>query len=77
MPHASRKDYEIALAGLDFPTSKAAVINRARDNGGIDNEVFDTVARLPDTSFETLEELHQAIRDIYVADGVRREALPI
>jgi hypothetical protein len=53
------------------------VINRARDNGGIDNEVFDTVARLHEQSFATLEELQQAIRDIYVADGVSREALPI
>ncbi len=77
MPHASQRDYEVAFAGLEFPTSKAGVVNRARDNGGLDTEVFNTVARLPDQPFETIEELQQAVRDIYVADGTPVDSLPV
>jgi hypothetical protein len=77
MPHASKRDYETAFAGLDFPASKSAVINRARDNGGIDAEVFDVVARLPDRPYDSIADLHQAVREIYVTDGEDRDSLPV
>ena len=77
MPHATKRDYEIAFAGLDFPTSRAAVINRARDNGGIDREVYAILSQLPDRSFGSVEELQQAVRAIYVADGAAPDSLPL
>jgi Protein of unknown function (DUF2795) len=77
MPHASKRDYETAFDGLDFPASKAAVVNRARDNGGIDAEVFDIVARLPDGPFESLDSLLQAVRETYLSDGVEPDSLPV
>ena len=77
MPHATKRDYEIAFTGLDFPTSRAAVINRARDNGGVDREVYATLSQLPDRPLASIEELQQAVRAIYVADGAPPDALPL
>ena len=77
MPNATKRDYEIAFTGLDLPTSKAAVINRARDNGGIDREVYATLSQLPDRPFASMEELREAVRAIYVADGAAPDSLPL
>jgi hypothetical protein len=77
MAHASKKDYETALEGLDFPTSKSAVINRARDNGGIDREVYAVLDDLPDAPFDSLDALLAAIRDVYVAKGEPAASVPV
>ena len=77
MPHATKRDYEIAFAGLDFPTSKPAVINRARDNGGADREVYAILSQLPDRSVKSMEDLQQAVRAIYIAGGAAPDSLPL
>ena len=77
MPNASKRDYEVAFGGLDFPASKAAVINRARDNGGIDREVYATLSQLPDRSLESMKDLQQAVRAIYIASGAASNSLPL
>ncbi|MFQ5968851.1 MAG: DUF2795 domain-containing protein [Acidimicrobiia bacterium] len=77
MPNATKRDYEVAFAGLDFPTSKAAVINRARDNGGIDREVCAILSQLPDRSLGSVEELQRAVRAIYVDEGAPPDSLPV
>ena len=76
-PHASKADYRDAFAGLVFPTSKAAVLRRARDNGGVDHEVKVIVEQLPERTYRTLEELEGAVRLVYLARGVQPEAVPI
>ncbi len=76
MPHASKRDFEIAFTGLVFPTSKAAIVNRAQDNGGLDREVREVLGQLPDRSYRTREELQEAVRGVYVAGGEPAEALP-
>lgn len=65
-PRATLEDYERALAGLQYPVSKPAVIRKARDHGGIDTEVADTLERLPDVSFDSFTELLDAIRVLYL-----------
>lgn len=77
MPNATKRDYEVAFAGLDFPASRAAIINRARDNGGIDREVYASLSKLPDRPLASIEELRQAVRAIYVADGASPDSLPL
>ena len=77
MPNATKRDYEVAFAGLEFPASKAAVINRARDNGGIDREVYATLSQLPNQSLESMEDLQQAVRAIYIARGAASDSLPL
>ena len=77
MPNATKRDYELAFAGLDFPASKAAVLNRARDNGGIDREVYATLSQLPNKSLESIEDLQQAVRVIYIAGGAASDSLPL
>ena len=64
-PRATLEDYERALAGLQYPVSKPAVIRKARDHGGIDTEVTRTLERLPDLSFGSFTELLEAIRTLY------------
>ena len=76
MPNATKRDYEVAFAGLDFPVSKAAVINRARDNGGLDREVYAILSQLPTGSHDSIEDLKQAVRAIYIADGAAPDSLP-
>lgn len=61
----------------DFPTSKSAIVNRARDNGGIDHEVVAVLSKLPDRSFESIEELKDEVRSIYLAEGEALEGLPV
>ena len=77
MPNASKRDYEVAFGGLDFPASKAAVINRARDNGGIDREVYAILTQLPDRTLESIEDLQEAVRAIYIAVGAAPDSLPL
>ena len=77
MPHATKRDYEIAFTGLDFPTSKAAIINRARDHGGVDREVYAILSQLPDRPLASMEELREAVRAIYVTDGASPDSLPL
>ncbi len=77
MPHASKRDFETAFAGLDFPTSKSAIVNRARDNGGIDREVHEVLMKLVDRSYGSLENLQEAVRVIYLADGVSPDSVPL
>ncbi len=68
-PRATREDYERALAGLQYPVSKPAVIRKARDHGGIDTEVAKTLERLPDISFDSFSQLVEAIRALYDQDS--------
>ena len=76
-PHASKADYRTAFAGLVFPTSKPAVVRRARDNGGVDHEVHSIVAQLPERKYQTLEDLEAAVRMVYVMRGVPQDAVPL
>jgi hypothetical protein len=76
-PHASKQDYETAFKGLHFPTSKAAVLNAGRDKGGIDREVGRVLFSLPERKFRTLDELREAVRDVYRARGVAEGDLPL
>ena len=64
-----RSDYERALAGVDFPASKFAILERSRDKGGIDREAIEMLERLPKEEYETLDELIAAVRALYVDDG--------
>lgn len=77
MPNATKRDYEVAFAGLDFPVSKTAVINRARDNGGIDAEVYAILSQLPNQSLKSIEDLQRAVRAIYIAGGAESDSLPL
>ena len=76
-PHAAKQDYQKAFSGLYFPISRDAVIRGSRDKGGVDREVAAVVGRLPRSRFQSLEELHESVREVYLALGVDAEQLPI
>jgi hypothetical protein len=76
-PHATRVDFRDAFAGIAFPTSKSGVLNKCRDCGGIDREVFAILLQLPNRPFASLDDLQEAVRAIYLAVGVAPDDLPV
>ena len=76
-PHASKQDFEASFAGFHYPISKAAVVLRGRDKGGIDREVARVLARIPDRRYNTVDELKEAVRAVYRSMGVPSESLPL
>jgi hypothetical protein len=77
LPSAEHGEYERALEGVEFPASKFEILERARDKGGLDQEVIAMLERLPQDDYETLEALTAAIREMYIADGYDPSALPL
>jgi hypothetical protein len=77
LPSAEHGEYERALEGVEFPASKFEILERARDKGGLDQEVIAMLERLPQDDYETLEALTAAIREMYIADGYDASALPL
>jgi hypothetical protein len=77
IPAAEPADYERALAGVDFPASKYAILERVRDTGGLDSEVIDMLERLPRDEYETMDELAAGLRALYVEDGYDATVLPL
>jgi hypothetical protein len=76
-PSAESQDWERTLHGLHFPLSLDELMKRAREVGGVDSEVHRVIGRLHDDSFESLDELVQAVREIYLADGIPADKLPV
>ena len=76
-PHATKQDFRKAFGGLMFPTSRDAVVNAARDRGGLDREVSRILERLPARGYASLEELEEMVRAIYSFNGVPEDALPL
>ena len=46
------KDFEEALHGLDFPASRAAIVNKVKDRGGIDGHVVSVAEQLPGRTYD-------------------------
>jgi hypothetical protein len=76
-PAAQRGEYDRALEGVEFPASKFEILERARDKGGLDQEVIAMLERLPQDDYETLEGLTAAVREMYIEDGYDASALPL
>ena len=76
-PHAAKGDYEASFKGFHYPISTAAVVNSGRDKGGIDREVGYVLSLLPERKFNNEDELKEAVRDVYRAQGVEDAALPL
>ena len=53
----------VFLEGLDFPCYKEEVINTAEMNDAPD-EVCDLLEQIPDSEFETMSQLMNAVRDV-------------
>lgn len=51
------------LSGIDYPCSKQQVISYARDSGA-DQNVLDTLQRMPGSSFDSVKDISQAIGQI-------------
>jgi hypothetical protein len=76
-PHATKADFEAAFKGFHYPISRAAILTMGRDKGGLDREVAIVLEQLPDRPYRNVDEIKEAVRDVYRRRGVSDEALPI
>jgi hypothetical protein len=76
-PNASRRDFERALEGVEYPASYSEITKRARDIGGIDREVHEMIGRLPDRQYDSLEDLFAELRRAYVEWGAPADLVPV
>jgi hypothetical protein len=76
-PRATKDDYRQALDGLVYPVSTDNVLRTARDHGGIDSEVASILEQIPERSFDSSDELKDAIRAAYAAAGAFGESVPV
>ncbi len=76
-PHAGKADFRKAFAGFHYPISRDGVWRGARDKGGLDREVSRILAQLPLGRYRSEEELLQAVRWVYVQNGVPEDAAPV
>jgi len=77
LPRAEPKDWEEVLEILEFPALLSEIKKRGRDIGGIDHEVHEIIGRLPHDGFDSLEDFLKDIREIYLADGIAPDKLPL
>jgi hypothetical protein len=76
-PSAERQDWERVLSAFHFPLSLVQIRKQAREVGGVDSEVHAMIGRLQSDTYDSLEQLMQDIREIYTADGVAPDKLPL
>lgn len=76
-PHAAKGDYDAAFKGFHYPISRAAVLTSGRDKGGLDREVGYILSLLPERRFDDEDQLKEAVRGVYRAQGVEETALPL
>jgi hypothetical protein len=76
MPMIDPRDFDRALEGLDFPTSRDAIVRTAADKGGINGHVIDILGQIPDQPYDTREELQLAIAEAYAEAITGEEEAP-
>lgn len=76
-PHAGKGDYDAAFKGFHYPISRSAVVTSGRDKGGLDREVGYVLSLLPDRRYNNEDDLKEAVRGVYRAQGVEDTALPL
>jgi hypothetical protein len=76
-PRAERQDFDVALGGLEYPVSRAGVINHARDHGGVDAEAIAVVEQLPDREYASADDLREALLAVYAAHELPPSAAPL
>ena len=76
-PHATKADYELAFKGFHYPISRSGILNMGRDKGGLDREVAIILSQLPDRRYENVDDVKDAVRQVYRLRGVADDDLPI
>ena len=76
-PHATKQDYERTFDGFAYPISKSGILNMGRDRGGSDREVARILRLLPERRYNSVDDVKEAVRAIYLSRGVEQDDLPI
>jgi hypothetical protein len=67
--NAEPEEFIEAVAGLDYPTSKDAILRKAMDRGGIDREVPYVLEQIPDRTYHSLSEIMDEVEHVYALGG--------
>lgn len=76
-PHATKADYELAFKGFHYPISRAGILNMGRDKGGVDREVAIILKQIPDQKYQDVDQVKEAVRNVYRLRGIPDDDLPI
>ena len=76
-PHATKADYELSFKGFHYPISRAAILTMGRDKGGVDREVAVILKQIPDRRYSNVDEIKDAVRQVYRLRGIADDDLPI
>ena len=63
--NAEVEEFFKGMAGLDFPTSRSAIVKKVHDKGGLDTEVLHVINQLPDRTYESAQDVGDEIWRIY------------
>ena len=63
MAHANPIQVQKFLSGMNYPANKDEIVKHAK-SGGADDNIMDTLERLPDDDFETPADVSKAIGKI-------------
>lgn len=63
--NAEVEEFIKGMAGLDFPTSRSAIVKKVHDKGGLDTEVLHVINQLPDRTYESAQDVGDEIWRIY------------
>ena len=69
--------YSAAFKGFHYPMSRSAIPTMWRDKGGLDREVGYVLSLLPERRYRNVDEIKEAVRAVYRAQGVPAEDLPL
>ena len=67
--NAAPEEFKDAVRGVDFPTSKDAVVRKAMDKGGLDREVPHVLGQISDRTYESLADLMTEVEGVYARGG--------
>jgi hypothetical protein len=67
--NAEPSEFEAAIAGLDYPASKDAVVRKAMDKGGLDREVPHVLGQIEGRTYESESDLLAEIERVYARGG--------
>jgi hypothetical protein len=67
--NADQAEFDRALAGVEFPSSREGIVRAAADKGGLDNEVLFILENIRDRTYESAADVQGAIEDVYARTG--------
>lgn len=75
MTNIDPRDFSRAFEGIDYPTSRDAVLRSAADKGGLNGGVQIVLEAIPDRTYESEDDLMRAVDAAYLEEERLTKAL--